>query len=177
MVIHGQRGCCRIHNAETLIEHVHGSGGRTSWHPSLTAGSESYTPSTFFASRITSMISAARRTAAVSVEKNGQLRLPQPKITTRPFSRMGRAERMYGSVRSCSISIAVCVRTSTPRCSSASCRASALMVVASMPMRSARCAPSCRRRPLRRARSCRRRQQCRSHDPLRCILITSYTGR
>ena len=61
-------------------------------YPNFTAegsftGSALYTPSTFFASSITSApISAARSTAAVSVEKNG-LPLPPPKRTTLPFSR------------------------------------------------------------------------------------------
>ena len=58
-------------------------------------GSALYTPSTFLASRmISAPISAARSTAAVSVEKKG-LPMPQPKITTRPFSRCRTArERM-----------------------------------------------------------------------------------
>ena len=55
--------------------------------PDSSPGSAEYTPSTFLASRMASaLISAARSTAPVSVEKNG-LPVPQPKITTRPFSR------------------------------------------------------------------------------------------
>ena len=59
-------------------------------------------------------------------------------MTTRPFSRWRVARcRMYGSAIRF-ISIAVCTRTGTPRCSSASASASALIVVASMPIWSAR---------------------------------------
>ena len=102
------------------------------------AGSLSYTPSMFLASRITSApISAARSTAAVSVEKNGQP-MPQPKMTTRPFSRCRMAlARMYGSATA-RISSAVCTRTSTPFCSSTSAMAMQFIAVASMPMWSAR---------------------------------------
>ena len=78
-------------------------------------------------------ISAARRADAVSVEKNG-LPVPQPKMTTRPFSRCRMARlRMYGSA-TWFMAMAVCTRTSQSSCSSASARASALMVVASIPM-------------------------------------------
>ena len=59
---------------------------------------------------------------------------PAPKITTRPFSRCLIARLgMYGSA-TCRIVIAVCTRVSMPRCSSASCKASALITVLSMPM-------------------------------------------
>ena len=63
--------------------------------PGSFLGSALYTPSIFLASRMMSAsISAARSTAAVSVEKKG-LPVPQPKITTRPFSRCRMArERM-----------------------------------------------------------------------------------
>jgi len=84
--------------------------------------------------RITSAsISRARRTAAVSVEKNG-LPVPPAKITTRPFSRCRIARRrMYGSA-SDSIRIAVMTRVWTPTFSRMSCMASALITVASIPM-------------------------------------------
>ena len=50
-------------------------------------GSLSYTASTFFASNITcESVSTARSAAAVSVDING-LPVPQPNITTLPFSR------------------------------------------------------------------------------------------
>jgi hypothetical protein len=77
-------------------------------------------------------ISSARSAAAVSVVKNG-LPVPAAKITTRPFSRWRIAlRRMYGSATSETV-IADWMRVSTPSFSSASCSASALRSVASMP--------------------------------------------
>ena len=69
----------------------------------------------------------------MSVEKNGTPS-PAAKITTRPFSRCRRARSgMYGSA-TCVIWIAVCTRVVTWIFSSASCSASAFMMVASIPM-------------------------------------------
>ena len=77
-------------------------------------------------------ISQARSAAAVSVVKNG-LPVPAAKITTRPRSRWRIARRrMYGSATSAMLS-ADCTRVETPIFSSASCIASALSTVASMP--------------------------------------------
>src|SRR2546430_692291 len=86
-------------------------------------GSESYTPSTLVALRITSApISTARSAAAVSVVKYG-LPVPAARMTTRPFSRWRSARRrMYGSATSF-IPIALMTRVWTPARSSASCRA------------------------------------------------------
>src|SRR5215208_5436878 len=98
-------------------------------------GSPSYTPRTpCFAIRIVSApISRARSAAAVSVVKNG-LPVPAAKITIRPFSRWRIARRrMYGSATSCTSS-ADRTRVSAPCRSSASCTASELSTVASMPM-------------------------------------------
>src|SRR4029079_19249346 len=98
-------------------------------------GSESSTPSTpFLPIRMPcAPISSARRAAALSVVKNG-LPVPSAKITTRPFSRWRIARRrMYGSATS-RMSAAESTRVSTPRFSSASCSARALITVASMPM-------------------------------------------
>ncbi len=97
-------------------------------------GSPSYTPFTpCFAIRIASApISSARSAAAVSVVKNG-LPVPAAKITTRPFSRWRIARRrMYGSATS-ETSSADSTRVSAPSRSSASCSASALSSVASIP--------------------------------------------
>ena len=97
-------------------------------------GSPSYTPWTpCFAIRIASApISSARSAAAVSVVKNG-LPVPAAKITTRPFSRWRIARRrMYGSATS-ETSSADITRVSAPSRSSASCSASALSSVASIP--------------------------------------------
>jgi hypothetical protein len=81
---------------------------------------------------ISAWISAARSAAAVSVVKNG-LPVPAAKITTRPFSRWRIARRrMYGSATS-DTSRADMTRVSAPSRSSASCSASALRSVASMP--------------------------------------------
>jgi hypothetical protein len=67
------------------------------------------------------------------VEKNG-LPVPAAKMIKRPFSRWRTARRrMYGSATD-SIRMAVITRVSTPIFSSTSCRASALMTVASIPM-------------------------------------------
>src|SRR5215472_4091824 len=78
----------------------------------------------------------ARRLAAVSVVKYG-LPVPAAKITTRPFSRCRTARRrIYGSHIAC-IATADNTRVLTPACSSAFCRASALITVASMPIWSA----------------------------------------
>ena len=81
-------------------------------------------------------ISIARSAPAVSVVKNG-LPVPAAKMTTRPFSRCRIARRrMYGSATA-RISMAESTRVWSPAFSSASWRASALMIVASMPMVSA----------------------------------------
>jgi hypothetical protein len=78
-------------------------------------------------------ISIARRAAAVSVEKYG-LPVPAAKMTRLPFSRWCSARRrMYGSA-TWRISRAVITRVGTPTRSRASCRARALITVASMPM-------------------------------------------
>ena len=78
-------------------------------------------------------ISTARSAAAVSVVKNG-LPVPPAKMTTRPFSRWRIARRrMYGSA-TWAMWMAVCTRVGWPSRSSVSCRARALMTVASMPM-------------------------------------------
>ena len=78
-------------------------------------------------------ISTARSAAVVSVVKNG-LPVPPAKMTTRPFSRWRMARRrMYGSA-TWAIWMAVCTRVGWPSCSRVSCRARALMTVASMPM-------------------------------------------
>ena len=98
-------------------------------------GSPSKTPSTpFFAIRIASAsISSARSAAAVSVVKYG-LPVPAAKMTTRPFSRWRIARRrMYGSATS-RTSSAESTRVSAPLRSSASCTASELKTVASIPM-------------------------------------------
>ena len=69
----------------------------------------------------------------MSVEKYG-LPVPAAKMTTRPFSRWRIARRrMYGSA-TWRISMAVITRVGTPAFSSASCMASELMTVASIPM-------------------------------------------
>ena len=83
---------------------------------------------------ISAPISIARSEAAVSVVKNG-LPVPAAKMTSRPFSRWRMARRrMYGSATRC-ISIAdMHAGLGDPRVSSASCSASALITVASMPM-------------------------------------------
>ncbi len=79
------------------------------------------------------LISIARSAAAVSVLKYG-LPVPAPKTTTRPFSRWRMARRRMNGSATARISIAVTTRVTTSCCSSASCSASALMTVASMPM-------------------------------------------
>ena len=82
------------------------------------------------------MVSQARSAAPVSVEQYG-LPVPQAKMTMRPSSKCRSAlRRMNGSATLIMFS-AVCTRTGTPRCSMASCMASELMTVASMPMWSA----------------------------------------
>ena len=91
-------------------------------------------PSTLVAFRMTSaLISIARSAAAVSVLKYG-LPVPAPNTTTRPFSRWRMARRRMNGSATARISIAVTTRVTTPCCSSASCSASALITVASMPM-------------------------------------------
>ncbi len=91
-------------------------------------------PSTFVPFRITSArISIARSAAAVSVVKYG-LPVPAANTTTRLFSRWRIARRRMNGSATARISIAVTTRVVTPICSSASCSASALMTVASMPM-------------------------------------------
>ena len=91
-------------------------------------------PSTFVAFMITSaLISSARKAAAVSVVKYG-LPVPAPKITARPFSRCRIARRRMNGSATARISMADSTRVTTFCCSSASCRASALMTVASIPM-------------------------------------------
>ena len=78
-------------------------------------------------------ISTARSAPAVSVVKNG-FPVPAAKITMRPFSRCRIARRrMYGSATA-RISMAESTRVCSPAFSSASWSASALMIVASMPM-------------------------------------------
>ena len=67
------------------------------------------------------------------MEKNGTPR-PAAKITTRPFSRWRRARSGMNGSASWAIEIAVCTRVVTWIFSSASCRASAFITVASMPM-------------------------------------------
>jgi hypothetical protein len=62
------------------------------------------------------------------------LPVPAAKITTRPFSMWRRAlRRMYGS-ETVAIGMADSTRVSAPIFSSAFCRASAFITVASMPM-------------------------------------------
>ena len=91
-------------------------------------------PSTFVALMIASApISTARSAPAVSVVKKG-LPVPAAKMTIRPFSRCRMARRrMYGSATA-RISMAESTRVCRPAFSSASCSASALITVASMPM-------------------------------------------
>ena len=89
-------------------------------------------PSTLVAFMITlARISIARRAAAVSVVKYG-LPVPAAKITARPFSRCRIARRRMNGSATARISIADITRVTTPFCSSASCRARALITVASM---------------------------------------------
>ena len=109
------------------------SAGRNAASGSV-SGSPSYTPATpFLLMRIASApISSERSAAAVSVVKYG-LPVPAAKSTIRPFSRWRIARRrMYGSATCCA-SIADCTRVFAPARSSASCSASALSSVASMP--------------------------------------------
>ena len=100
-------------------------------------GSLSYTPSTMVAFKITSAsISAALRAAAVSVEKYG-LPIPHANITILLFSKCLTAFLLiYGSAI-CLISIAVCTLVGMPLDSNASCNASELITVASIPIWSA----------------------------------------
>ena len=85
---------------------------------------------------MSAFVSQARSAAPVSVEQYG-LPVPQAKMTMRPSSKCRSAlRRMNGSATLIMFS-AVCTRTGTPRCSMASCMASELMTVASMPMWSA----------------------------------------
>ena len=98
------------------------------------AGSASYTPSTPFLaiSSAWAPISQARRAAPVSVVKNG-LPVPAANTTMRFFSRWRIARRrMYGSATSATAS-AESTRVGVPSRSSASCSATALSTVASMP--------------------------------------------
>ena len=91
-------------------------------------------PSTRVPFRITSAsISMARNDAALSVVKNG-FPVPAPKMTTRPFSRWRMARRRISGSAMAFISMALCNRVSTPMCSSALCKAMALIIVANMPM-------------------------------------------
>ena len=93
-------------------------------------------PSTFVAFRSASApISLALSAAAESVEKYG-LPVPPPNITTRPFSKCLSARLCMNGSASFGISIEVITRVGTPIDSSAFIIASALMIVASMPIES-----------------------------------------
>ena len=97
-------------------------------------GSSVYTPSTFLAMSSTSaLISAARSAAPESVEKYG-LPVPHAKITMRPHSKCRSALRRINGSATDGMDSAVCTRVDTPCFSIASCKASAFMIVASMPM-------------------------------------------
>jgi hypothetical protein len=77
--------------------------------------------------------SAALKAAAESVVKNG-LPVPAAQMTTRPFSRWRMTRRRMNGSATSDMVIAVVTRVLMPRRSSASCRAMALMTVASIPM-------------------------------------------
>jgi hypothetical protein len=79
------------------------------------------------------LISIARSAPAVSVEKYG-FPVPAAKITTRSFSKCRTARRRINGSETSFISMALSTRVNTPSFSSASCSASALITVASMPM-------------------------------------------
>ena len=102
-----------------------------------TFGSAEYTPSMFLASSIASApISAARSTAAVSVEKNGQP-VPQPNMTTLPDLRYSIALSVLYLSPTPWISTAVSTFASPPDWRRTSANARQFIAVASIPIRSA----------------------------------------
>ena len=91
-------------------------------------------PSTCVALKMISQFSSlARRAAAESVVKNG-LPVPAAQMTMRFFSRWRMARRRMNGSATSGMVIAEVTRVLTPRRSSASCSARALITVASIPM-------------------------------------------